>query len=125
MSSTLKALIILGVPALIIVGLSVRHKDAAPLANHQATIHTSAAGPHEPRLSIDTVVQHGHIVEIRGTTEPDATVLINGETIAVIFEGSTFKHFVGPLNSGETLLTITAQNLSGGVATKQIWVSIP
>lgn len=125
MSSTLKALLILGVPALIIFCLSVRHKDARTEANHQNSPHTSAMGSHEPRLTIDSVVQHGHIVEIRGATESDATVLINGEKVAVIFEGSTFKHFVGPLNSGETLLTITAQNLGGGVATKQVWISVP
>lgn len=120
-----KALLILGVPALIIIGLSIQHKSATSVVSHQATPQISSVGPHEPRLSIDSVVQHGHIVEIRGTTEPDATVLINGEKVAVIFEGSTFKHFVGPLNSGETLLTITAQNLNGGVATKQVWISIP
>ncbi|GAC1429000.1 MAG: hypothetical protein NVS1B11_09040 [Terriglobales bacterium] len=125
MSSTLKALLILGVPALIIIGLSIRHKGATSVVSHQAHPQTSSVGPHEPRLSIDSVLQHGHIVEIKGATEPDATVLINGKKVAVIFEGSTFKHFVGPLSSGETLLTITAQNLNGGVATKQVWISIP
>lgn len=77
-----------------------------------------------PALDISGVVQHGHIVEIFGSTDPGAVVMINGDTAAAIFDGSSFRHFVGPLPSGTTILSVTSQNQQGGVKTQKIAVTI-
>ena len=84
----------------------------------------SISGPNVPRLHFDTVVEHGHIIEIQGTTEPGASVMINGEPVPVIFEGATFRYFVGPLPTGLTVLTISAQTEDGGVNTQRAAVEV-
>jgi hypothetical protein len=75
---------------------------------------------HTPALDVESIVQHGHIVEIVAST-----VMINGEKAAVVFEGSGLKHFVGPLPDGVTMITITVQNDSGGVNTRELSVVLP
>lgn len=77
-----------------------------------------------PDLQISSVVQHGHIVEIEGSTTPDAVVMINGEPATTIFDGNQFKHFVGPLPSGTHILTVTSQDEYGGVSTQQVAVTV-
>lgn len=78
-----------------------------------------------PALSVEAIKQHGHIAEIIAQTEPGATVMVNGEKAAVIFDGSRIKQFVGPLPDGITVITITAQNEKGGVNTQQVAVALP
>lgn len=80
--------------------------------------------PHIPALHINSVVRHGRIVEIRGTTDPGAVVMINGEHAAVVFDGHEFRHFVGPLPSGTTIVSITSQNEEGGVNTQKLAVDV-
>jgi hypothetical protein len=70
------------------------------------------------------VVHHGHIVEIKGSTEPGAVVMINGQPAATFFEGTSFRHFVGPLPTGTTIVTITIQNELGGVTTRQLALTV-
>src|SRR5579859_6123931 len=41
--------------------------------------------PDVPRLTIEHIIQHGHIVEIQASVPPGATVLVNGERAAVIW----------------------------------------
>ena len=77
-----------------------------------------------PVLYINTVVQHGRIVEIEGTTEPGTIVMINGEPATTMFEGNAFRHFVGPLPAGTTMIAITCQNEHGGVNTQQLAVTL-
>lgn len=76
--------------------------------------------PRPPRLEVASVVEHGHILEVKGVSDPGAIVMINGEPAAVVFPGNSFKHFLGPLPSGTTIITITSQNDQGGVNTRQI-----
>lgn len=80
--------------------------------------------PRVPALYVNSVVQHGRIVEIKGTTDPRAVVMINGERAAVIFDGNAFRHFLGPLPKGTTIVSITSQNEDGGVKTQKIAVNI-
>jgi hypothetical protein len=80
--------------------------------------------PRAPELQIGSVVRHGHIVEIKGSTEPGAVVMINGQPAATFFDGSSFRHFVGPLPDGTTIVTITIQNGQGGVTTRQLAVTV-
>jgi|SRR5689334_9827591 len=98
-----------------------------PLANartgatHAAPSQVSTSGA-IPHLYIDAVVQHGDIVEIKGRTESATAVMINGEPAAMIFADSGFRHFVGPLPPGVSLVSVTAQSGMGGVVTQQLAV---
>ncbi len=80
----------------------------------------------KPALNIKKLVPHGHIVEIIGETEPNTTVMVNGEKAALVFDGgSSFRHFVGPLPDGVTNISVTVQSDDGRVNTKQLAVVLP
>jgi hypothetical protein len=66
-------------------------------------------------LEIDPFVQHGHIIEVRGRTEPSARVMVNDQQVAVVNRDGTFIHYTLPLPTGLNVITITAQNAKGGV----------
>ena len=88
---------------------------------------TTALGNSEPLppiLHVNSIVQHGRIVEIEGTTDPGAVVMINGQPAVTIFDRNEFRHFVGPLPAGTSIVTITSQNNRGGVDTQQIAVTV-
>jgi hypothetical protein len=88
------------------------------------TVFNAAARPQSPALRVTSLVQHGDIIEICGSTEPGAVVMINGQTVPTIFDENSFRYFLGPLSSGTTIVSVTAQNQEGGVNTKQLAVTI-
>lgn len=92
-----------------------------PNAPHSSPV---LSAPRAPSVDIASVVNHGRIVEIKGSTEPGASVMINGQPAATFFEGNSFRHFVGPLPAGTTVVTITIQNEQGGVTTRQLAVTV-
>jgi hypothetical protein len=61
-------------------------------------------------------VQLGHVIEVKGHTEPNARVMVNGQDAVVNGDG-TFHHFTNPLPTGENVITVTAQDTKGGVST--------
>jgi len=61
-------------------------------------------------------VQLGHVIEVKGHTEPNARVMVNGQD-AVVSSDGTFHHFTNPLPTGENVVTVTAQDAKGGVST--------
>ncbi len=71
------------------------------------------------RLELEPFVQHGHVIEVRGKTEPSARVMVNGREVPMIANDGSFNYFTPPLPNGESVITITAQNATGGVNTKQ------
>lgn len=81
--------------------------------------------PDVPRLTIEHVIQHGHIVEIQASVPPGTTVMVNGQRAAVIWGDGEIKHFVGPLPDGVSEIAITVQNDEGGINTQQLSVSLP
>jgi hypothetical protein len=74
-------------------------------------------------LEIGDLVQMGHVIEVRGHTEPNAHVMVNGQEAVVASDGA-FHHFTNPLPTGENLITITAQNAKGEVNTQTKPVTI-
>jgi hypothetical protein len=68
-------------------------------------------------LELDEFSQHGHVIEVRGHTEPNARVMVNGQEVALIAGDGSFHHFTSPLPTGENIITVTAQNAKGGVNT--------
>ncbi len=70
-------------------------------------------------LNLQPFVQHGHVIEVQGKTEPAARVMVNGEEVPVVHSDGSFHYFTPPLPNGENVITITAQNSRGGVNTQQ------
>lgn len=69
-------------------------------------------------LQLDTFVSHGHVIEVRGKTDPSARVMVNGEEVPVIGGDGSFHYYTPPLPPGENMITITAQNNRGGMNTQ-------
>ena len=70
-------------------------------------------------LEIDPLIQHGHVIEVTGKTELGARVMVNGHEVPIVTTDGGFHYFTPPLPTGESLITVTAQNSQGGVNTKQ------
>jgi hypothetical protein len=103
------------------------HPEAGPAAGRPSALRRIAQrvtnAPPTPKLQISDVQQNGQIVEIRGTADCDAAVMINGERVPLIFDHCGFKHFV-LLPQGPSTIAITAQGSAGGVNTQLIKVNI-
>lgn len=74
-------------------------------------------------LELGDFVQLGHVIEVKGHTEPNARVMVNGQEAVVASDGA-FHHFTNPLPTGENLITVTAQDAKGGVNTQTKPVTI-
>jgi quercetin dioxygenase-like cupin family protein len=70
-------------------------------------------------LELEPFIQHGRMIEVRGHTDVDARVMVNGTEVPIISNDGSFRYFTRPLPVGENVITVTAQNLKGGVNTKQ------
>lgn len=70
-------------------------------------------------LELEQFVQHGRVIEVRGKTEADARVMVNGREVPILATDGSFRYFTPPLPNGESVITITAQNEKGGVNTLQ------
>lgn len=90
----------------------------------RATASLETPAPSPPSLHITSIIQHGRIVEIQGDTDPGAIVMINGQPAATLFAGNQFRHFVGPLPAGTSIVSITSQDDQGGVNTQQMAVTV-
>jgi hypothetical protein len=67
-------------------------------------------------LELGDFVQLGHVIEVKGHTEPNARVMVNGQEAVVAGDGA-FHHFTNPLPTGENRITVTAQNAKGDTNT--------
>jgi len=120
------ALLIIGLFLIYFLGrydLSSKRAARPSVVKHQPKVAVYD-GSHRPILQTQSIVQHGHIFEVKGRTELGATVMINRERVAVVFDGSSFRHFVGSLPTGLTIITVTAQDDEGGVNTQRLGVTI-
>ncbi len=70
-------------------------------------------------LELEPFVQQGHVIEVRGKTETNARVMVNGREVPMIETDGSFRYFTPSLPVGESVITITAQNATGGVNTQQ------
>ena len=71
------------------------------------------------QLDLQPFVQHGHTIEVRGKTEANARVMVNGLEVPAVAPDGSFSYFSPSLPTGENLITVTAQNAKGGVNTIQ------
>jgi hypothetical protein len=75
-------------------------------------------------LELEPFVQHGRVIEVRGKTEPNARVMVNNREAPQVDNDGNFRCFVPELPVGENVITITAQNATGGVNTQHRTVVI-
>ena len=101
-----------------------RLRKHAPMIGVPTYVNSAPSVDHSPTLRITEVVQHGRIVEIKGAADAGAVVMINGQPVASIFPGNTFRHFLGPLPRGTNIVSITCQDEQGGVNTQQLAVTL-
>lgn len=94
-------------------------KESVESEKNRFTVIPKGAQDVALALELDPFIQHGHVIEVRGKTEPSARVMVNGEEVPFIGTDGTFHYFTPPLPNGENVITITAQNSKGGVATQQ------
>jgi hypothetical protein len=94
-------------------------KESVESEKNRFTIVVKSKEKIDLALAIDPFVQHGHVIEVMGTTEGGARVMVNGKEVPIISDDGTFHYFTPPLPNGENLITVTAQNAKGGVNTHQ------
>lgn len=94
-------------------------KESVESEKNRFTIIEKQADSGEIALNIDPLVQHGHVIELSGKTEMGARVMVNGHEVPVVAADGSFRYFMPPLPTGESVITITAQNSKGGVNTQQ------
>lgn len=94
-------------------------RESVESEKNRFTIIAKATSGAELALELSQFVQHGHVIEVKGKTEPNARVMVNGAEVPVVQGDGTFQFFTPPLPNGENTITVTAQNAKGGVKTKQ------
>lgn len=94
-------------------------KESVESEKNRFTIIEKQADSGAIALNIDPLIQHGHSIEVTGRTEAGARVMVNGHEVPVVGSDGTFHYFMPPLPTGESVITITAQNSKGGVNTQQ------
>jgi hypothetical protein len=99
--------------------VDARNQESQESEANRFTLAQQAAAE-QLLLVIDTMIQHGRVIEIVGRTEAGATVTINAEPVAYVGPDGRFKHFTSPLPSaGAHTITIVAQNRRGEVVTRK------
>jgi hypothetical protein len=94
-------------------------KESVESEKNRFTIIVKAKEKIDLALELDPFIQHGHVIEVTGKTEPGARVMVNGREVPMVTDDGTFHYFTPPLPNGENLVTVTAQNAQGGVNTHQ------
>jgi hypothetical protein len=99
--------------------LDITGKESLESEKNRFTIIPKGKDEVAINLEIDPLIQHGHVIEVTGKTELGARVMVNGHEVPIVTNDGTFHYFTPPLPTGESLITVTAQNTQGGVNTKQ------
>ena len=103
----------------LVLSLDAAGKESVESEKNRFTIIPKGKDSQAINLDIDPFIQHGHVLELTGKTEVGARVMVNGREVPVIANDGTFRFFMPPLPTGESVITITAQNAKGGVNTQQ------
>ncbi len=94
-------------------------QESVESEKNRFTVIAKGADTAEIALELSPFVQHGHVIEVKGKTERNARVMVNGAEVPGVRDDGTFFFFTSPLPNGENIITVTAQNAKGGVKTKQ------
>lgn len=102
----------------VITSLDGAGKESVESERNQFTVLARVAENTTLQLELKPLMQHGHIIEVKGKTEPGARVMVNGHEALMEADGS-FGFFTPSLPKGENVITVTAQNAKGAVKTEQ------
>jgi hypothetical protein len=100
-----------------VVSMDDRGHESVESERNRFTVIPRSVGDNLP-LELDTFTQHGHIIEVKGKTDPTARVMVNGGEVPIISPDGHFSYMTPPLPNGENVITVTAQNAKGGVNTQ-------
>jgi hypothetical protein len=103
----------------LVLSLDAKGRESVESERNQFTIVAKSGDQGSVTLDLQELVQHGHVIEVAGKTEPAARVMVNGQEVPLILPDGSFHYFTPPLARGENLITVTAQNARGGVKTQQ------
>jgi hypothetical protein len=92
-------------------------KESVQSEKNRFTVIPKGQDSSKVALELEEFSQHGHMIEVKGRTEPTARVMVNSQEVALIAGDGSFHHFTPPLPTGENVITVTAQNARGGVTT--------
>lgn len=112
--SLLLVLLIAGVAAGVYL---LRQGDAASAESPAPPTAAPAAQVQPLHLELSPLIIHGHIVEVKGKTDPGATVMINGQPVPAVRENGSFNYYTPPLPKGPFTVTVTAHDSQGQVKT--------
>lgn len=93
-------------------------KESIESEKNRFTVIPRGQDSQDVPLQLEDWPQHGHVIEVKGRTEPGARVMVNSQEVALISGDGSFHHFTPPLPTGENIITVTAQNAKGGVHTE-------
>ena len=94
-------------------GVTGRYSNFSRFAVTKPSATSEAGGP-PPPLVIETAEARANIVQIKGRTEPGATVTVNGQRIDVQSDGS-FNEFIQMEKAGRQYVVVKAVGINGGV----------
>ncbi|HEV8525351.1 MAG TPA: hypothetical protein VGQ71_12695 [Terriglobales bacterium] len=103
----------------VVQSIDAKGSDSVESEKNRFTIIPKGLQDATLALELSPFVQHGHVIEVLGKTEPSARVMVNGEEVPIINAEGRFHYFTPPLPNGENIITVTAQNARGGVNTQQ------
>jgi hypothetical protein len=86
-------------------------------ARFRVTRLRNGRGAAPPALIVSSLEVRGNIVQVKGRTDPGATVSVNGQPVEVESDG-TFNEFITLDKSGPQPFTILAVGIDGGVNKK-------
>jgi hypothetical protein len=94
-------------------------KESVESEKNRFTIIAKGKQTEAIELDLDPFIQHGHVIEVTGKTQVGARVMVNGREVPMVTDDGSFHYFTPPLESGEAVITVTAQTAQGGVNTQQ------
>lgn len=103
----------------VVTTLDDKGKESVESERNQFSVVTKVADNLTLPLELQPFIQHGHMIEIRGRTDPTARVMVNGFDVALINSDGSFSFITKPLPAGDNVITITAQNSKGASKTEQ------
>jgi hypothetical protein len=103
----------------IVTTVDINGKQSVESERSQFTLLQKAPDNTALALDLSPFIQHGHVIEVKGRTEPGARVMVNGQQVPMVGGDGSFQFFTSPLPNGAHMITITAQNSKGGVRTEQ------
>jgi FecR-like protein/glucodextranase-like protein len=93
-------------------GVTGKFSDFSRFAVARPTGASQGDGP-PPPLTIDTLDVRANILQIKGRTEPGATVTVNGQRVDVQSDGS-FNEFIQLAKLGRQFVVVKAVGINGG-----------